>query len=196
MPRVTRLEATRRDTAAVELDGAHWRELPVEAVVRAGLKEGVEIDRGRLRTLARERRRSRALTAAKRALAPRDLSSAELEDRLARRRIRPADRAEAVTALRRAGYVDDARFATERARVLAERSAGDRLIRADLESRGVAPDLVESALATLSGELERAGRVVELRGPGVETARFLARRGFGGETIEAVMPLDVETTPE
>src|SRR6266511_748438 len=55
---VTALRAAGRGRVRVELDGQAWRVLPLEPVVRAGLAEGVELDRARLRTLARELRRA------------------------------------------------------------------------------------------------------------------------------------------
>ena len=56
----------------VELDGAPWRTLPADAVVRSGLLVGRALDRTMARALARELRRSSALTRATRALTHRD----------------------------------------------------------------------------------------------------------------------------
>jgi SOS response regulatory protein OraA/RecX len=81
--------------------------------------------------------------------------------------------------------VDDERFAHGRAAALAARGLGDAAIRYDLERERVDSELVENALASLPPERERAGRIVESRGPGPATARFLARRGFGEEVVEA-----------
>ena len=58
---VSALVRGRRGQIRVELDGVPWRLLPEEAVVRAGLSVGLELDRSRLVTLARERRRARSL---------------------------------------------------------------------------------------------------------------------------------------
>ena len=73
--------------------------------------------------------RAEALAAAQRALARRDLSERELRDRLQRAGLDPAAAEEVMEQLRRGGLVDDARFAEERARVLAERGKGDAAIR-------------------------------------------------------------------
>jgi SOS response regulatory protein OraA/RecX len=81
--------------------------------------------------------------------------------------------------------VDDARFAANRAAALAERGYGDAAIRADLERKGVPAEVVEDAVGALEAELERAARIVERRGPGARTARYLAGKGFGEETVEA-----------
>ena len=70
MPTVTALRDDRRGRVAVELDGAPWRVLPLEAVVRAGIAEGRLLDRNALRLLRRELRRAEALRVATRAFLP------------------------------------------------------------------------------------------------------------------------------
>jgi regulatory protein len=121
-----------------------------------------------------------------RSLARRDLSERELSDRLARANVRAEVRKEAVERLVRAGAVDDARFASGRAELLARRGAGDLLIRHDLESRGIGAEHIEAALALLEPEQDRAERIVATRGPGPRTARYLAQKGFSEETIESL----------
>ena len=86
---------------------APWRALPLDAVVRDGLRVGLELDRPRLREAARERRRPRRRLRGREAARARDLAAAELDDRLERAggRRSGGDR----RALERAGLVDDAR---------------------------------------------------------------------------------------
>jgi regulatory protein len=184
-PRVTALRARRGGRVLVQIDGRDWRELPEDVVVRASLTPGTELDRPRLREVARERRRAQALAAAGRFLRARDLPAHALGARLERRGIRAEDRAGALAALEGAGLVDDVRFARNRAAALAGRCLGDAAIRFDLKSYGVAPELVEEALAGLDPERERAGRIVASRGRSPATARFLARKGFGEDTVES-----------
>jgi SOS response regulatory protein OraA/RecX len=121
---------------------------------------------------------------AARSLQRRDLSEGELEERLARSKVAPAARAETVTRLVRTGAVDDERLARNRADVLAERGAGDALVRHDLAERGISEDHVEAALAALDPEPRRAERIVAKRGPSLKTARYLARKGFSEDSIE------------
>jgi SOS response regulatory protein OraA/RecX len=183
VPRVTRLRRAARGRVAVELDGRPWRELPADVVVSAGLVEGLPLERERLRGLGRELRRQRALDAAARALAARDASAAEVDERLRRRGVPPAARGEALAVLERGGLVDDARFAARRAALLAERGAGDAMIRDDLERRGLAGEHVEAALAALEPERERARRLVA----DGRSARWLASRGFDGDALESLV---------
>jgi regulatory protein len=171
----------------VELDGAPWRTLPLEPVVRAGLAVGLEIDRARARALRRELRRVGALTTATRALVRRERSAASLSAHLEARGVTPRERAEALDVLERAGYVDDARFAALRAATLAARGYGDRAIRFDLERQGVAAGEAEAALAALEPEADRAAALLARRGVSPTALRRLAARGFGENAIESAL---------
>lgn len=128
-----------------------------------------------------------ALETALRALRAHDRSSLELERRLAARGFSADDRRQALATLERAGLVDDGRFAEERARALADRGAGDALIRHALAGAGVVPELVETALQALEPEIERARRIVSRRGSGARTARYLQGKGFSDEVVGAVV---------
>jgi regulatory protein len=167
------------------LDGESWRTLPAEVVLRAGLDVGVVLDRERARRLRRELRRHDAMGRAARALRTRDLSAAELEARLDRANVAPAARSAAIERLIEAGAIDDERFARSRARALADRGAGDTLVRHDLETRGIAAEAVEAAIESLEPEHVRAARLSAKRGAGPKTARYLARKGFSDDAIEA-----------
>jgi SOS response regulatory protein OraA/RecX len=170
VPTVTGLRADRRGRVAVELDGAPWRTIPVDVVVRAGLAEGRALERADLRLLRRELRRAEAI---------------RLSERLERAAVAPGVLEESIGVLARAGLVDDARFAHNRAEGLAGRGYGDEAIRHDLEQQGVRGDLVAQALERLEPERDRAGRIAARRGRGAKTARYLASKGFGQEALEA-----------
>lgn len=189
MPRVT---ALRPDGAGrhvlVELDGAPWRRIPAEVAVRVGIATELELGRAQLRQLRRELRRSEALEAATRALRHRDRSRATLRARLGAAGIAPGAAEDALRTLVGAGIVDDERFAHARAAALAGRGSGDALIRADLTAAGISGEGATAAIAALDSERERAIRLVAARGETMATARWLARRGFAGEAIEAALP--------
>jgi regulatory protein len=190
-PRVSALVARPRSRIEVALDGEHWRTLPAEVVLAAGLDVGVELDRERARRLRRELLRCEASEKAVRSLARRDLSRRELDERLARAKIVPAARSEALGRLVRAGAVDDERFAQRRAQELAERGAGDALIRHDLAERGIGAQLTADAIDAVEPEAARAARIVARRGASPKTIRHLARKGFSEDTIEGVCGEDV-----
>lgn len=154
-------------------------------MLAAGLDVGIEIDRARARRLRNELRRHEALARASRSLAHRDLSERELSKRL-EGHVDAATRKETVDRLVGAGAVDDARLARGRAELLAGRGAGDLLIRHDLDARGIGIEDVQAALEALEPEPVRARRIVEARGRGLRTARYLTRKGFSEESIESV----------
>jgi SOS response regulatory protein OraA/RecX len=186
-PVVTALREKPRGRVEVDLDGAPWRLVSADAVVRTGLVVGRALDRETARTLGRELRRADALNRAGRALRPRDPSRWALEDRLTRAGVPAVARDEALETLERLGLVDDARMAASRAGSLAERGFGDAAIRHDLEREGVEGELVEQALAGLAPERDRARAVVERRGEGPRTARWLAAKGFDPSSFEEAL---------
>jgi regulatory protein len=131
-----------------------------------------------------------AVETALRALRFHDRSAAELEARLAKRGVGEEERAEALETLERIGYVDDERLARTRAEQLAARGSGDALIRHDLAGRGIGEEHIETALAAVEPESERAARIVEQRGRGPKTARYLASKGFDEDAFAAVAEVD------
>jgi len=145
---------------------------------------GVEVDRERARRVRRELKRHETMQRAARALRSRDLSVAELDARLDRANVPTAARAEAIERLTSAGAVDDGRFAVSRAAALADRGAGNFLVRHDLEARGLAAEVIEAAIASLEPEHVRATRICVRRGTDPKTARYLARKGFSEDAIE------------
>lgn len=195
MPVVTGLRELRGARVAVELDGARWRTLPLDVVARVGLGVGEELERPRLRELARELRRARAVETALRAVARREQSTAELDGRLRRRGFAPRLREETIDRLGRVGLVSDERYALRRAESLAERGHGDEAIRWRLGREGVPDGVVEQALAAVPAEAERARMLIQARGTGPRTARELARRGFGEAAVEAALGPYVADSP-
>jgi SOS response regulatory protein OraA/RecX len=186
MPVVTALRERGRGRVEVHLDGAPWRLVPEDAVVRAGLVVGRAIDRETARSLGRELRRAEAVGTALRVLRYRDQSRRRLEQRLTHRGIRAAARDDALEALEAAGYVDDERVATARAQALADRGYGDGAIRFALEAEGIAAGHVEAALHALEPEAERARALLAARDDRGKGLRWLAGKGFDASTLEDV----------
>lgn len=132
-----------------------------------------------------------AFVAVVEALARRDLTSSELDKRLARAGFDRDTRAAALARAVEAGYLDDGRVALERARRLADRGLSDEGIRAELRRRGVPEGLAESALAALVPERERADRLARKLGGGLRAARALSRRGYPVEVVERTIGLHI-----
>lgn len=133
-----------------------------------------------------------AVDAALRTLRHRDRSAAELDQRLEQKGYDETQRADALATLERTGLIDDRRFAESRAAVLAERGAGDALVRHDLARAGIDDDLVADAIASLEPESARALRIAERRGFTAKTARYLSGKGFSQESIVALVATGLE----
>lgn len=195
MPTVTALHERRDGRVAIDVDGATWRVVPSDVVVRTGVRVGIALERPLLREIGRALRRSDALEIAGRALRAHDRSHRELEARLEGRGVSTSARTEALDVLVRSGLVDDGRVAANRAVSLADRGYGDAAIAADLEARGIPAETVDAALAAISPERERAAEIVARRGNGLKTARYLAARGFDDDSIETAAGADFAPDP-
>jgi SOS response regulatory protein OraA/RecX len=192
-PRLTAVRRALPGRVQLEVDGRRWRVVPDEVVYGCGLAPGVELDRPLLRQLRRELRKAEALGAAVRTVSRRDVSTRRLRERLSARGVRPAEAEGAVAALARAGVVDDARTAANRARALAERGWGDEAVVARLTAEGFPAEDVQAALAGLPPEAERAGALAAAGSDPRATWKLLARRGFSPETVEDLVgPLDAD----
>jgi len=121
-----------------------------------------------------------------RALRHRDRSRQDLEERLRLAGIPPDEREEALDDLAAAGLLSDDRFAQERARSLADRNAGDALIRGDLRRHGITDEVISGALEELDAEQERAARIFQRRGSGDRALRYLAGKGFARDSLESL----------
>ena len=128
-----------------------------------------------------------AVECALRALRYRDRTGLEIEEHLRARGFSDEDRSQAVETLCRTGLVDDERFAQARASSLAERGAGNALIRAKLAGAGLARELVDDALDAVEPEATRARRIVARRGTSPKTARYLVGKGFSEGVVRSVI---------
>ena len=128
-----------------------------------------------------------ALEAATNALARRDRSAADLIAWLERKGVDADEASIAVERLRGAGYVNDARYANERAETLAGRGFGDEAVRFELEKEGLAADEIAAALLALSPERERAIEFLGRARTPLLGIRRLAAKGFSADAIESAL---------
>ena len=130
-----------------------------------------------------------------RLLSEREHSRAELERKLARFEEVPGTLALALDTLQTKGFINEGRVVES---VLHRRSGklGAARIKQELQAKGLAPQAIAQALEKLRGsELARAREVWRKKfGQAPADAaergrqmRFLASRGFGGETIHKVV---------
>jgi regulatory protein len=137
-----------------------------------------------------ESQRAEALAAATAALARREHTRRSLRERLLRAGVDASQAEAVVNELAERGLLDEGRFASERARVLAERGKGDAAIRFELARAGLEASEIETAIAALAPERERAARLVDRRGATPATARLLASRGFHEDVVAALVAPD------
>ena len=125
------------------------------------------------------------------ALARRDLTAHELEQRLVEAGFDALACAAALVRAADAGYLDDSRVALERTRHLAERGSSDALIRGELRRRGVAEQVADAALSAIEPEAERAERLAASLGGGLRAARALTRKGYPEDVVERTLRLGI-----
>jgi len=140
-----------------------------------------------------------------RLLAVRDRTERELRTRLARAEVSAADIEAVITRLRELGYLDDARFASARARgLVATRGLGPRAVAQKLAQAGVARELAQRAIGdAFEGQdeatLARAAlakkhpQAFGSRDPKLRARalRFLIGRGFSPSVAARVLDLEL-----
>lgn len=130
-----------------------------------------------------------------RLLAAREHSRAELEHRLQRFETTPGELASVLDELQAKGFINEARVVQSVVHRRAER-LGTQRVRAELQSKGLPPELVAEAVDELRATEESRAREVWRRKFGqpaseprerAKQMRFLAARGFSGEAIRRVV---------
>lgn len=131
-------------------------------------------------------------------LSRRDHARAELLQKLQRKGFSDPAVEQVVQEMIDHGYLDDARFAAGYARMRAARGYGPVKIRQELKNRGVAGQLIDTALAELDIDFQALCQQVHARKFGANPPadrkgqarrqRFLYQRGFDAECIRQVVP--------
>ena len=130
-----------------------------------------------------------------RLLGQREHSRAELERKLRQHETEPGELARALDDLQAKGFIDEQRVLESVVFRRAPRLGAMR-VRQELQAKGLAPEAIAQAVAELQGsEVERAREVwrKKFQEPAADAQgrarqmRFLAARGFGGETIHRVV---------
>jgi regulatory protein len=203
--RVTAITASARHAGRfeIEVDGNVVATLSLDAIERLGLRIGLAYGESLANRVAVEAAALHTFDRAVAMLAARPRAARDLERTLARKG-EPAEHvAAAVQRLVSLGILDDAQFARQfiRARI-AGAGLSRRRLQSELWRRGVARDVIDSALAEVMEEDEvdegaQIARVAEkklrtLRSADPATARrrlyaFLARRGYESSAIRRVM---------
>lgn len=210
--RVTALDSLERDPSLIRvaIDGASVGTMlraavesmklrvdgPVSPALAAKIRWAIDVAAARTRAL--------------RMLASQDRSAQRLVDLLVARGVSPPVAEEAVRGLRADGWVDDARFAAQKARTLVERHlASHELVADSLAREGLEADLAASTARRVAPRRDDLARAVELarrslrstastavakkkKGGGQaatvrRVASALARGGFEADTIATAL---------
>lgn len=186
----------------IEIDGARFASLPLEAVEALSLKVGRPVGPEAAGRLTRLAEAEAAYRVAVRLLAARPRSVHEMLSRLKLQGHNPAAAGEAVGRLEVRGLLDDDAFARHHVRVRAARSHGRARLLNDLLALGVNRQVAERAIdETLAAEqidsLTQARRLAEQRAarmravPSAKRVRrivaYLARRGYVGQAIREMI---------
>lgn len=205
---ITALRVQIRDSQRVNifLDGEFVLGVSLTTLAREGLAVGQELDAAAWARLEASDQADQALQRAMRLLEIRPRSVAELRMRLQRYGLPPAAIEHALTRLLEVGLLDDAAFSRawiENRRTFTPR--GNLALRDELRRKGVAREIVESALADADEGIDRAEEEAEralaaarnvlhryTRAPDrISFQRrlggYLQRRGFTLETIRPIL---------
>jgi regulatory protein len=205
--RITRIESQKRRPGRknIYVDGAFLAGASDEAVLRLGLRSGDEISPETLERLLQTESYLTARATALRLLAVRPRSVQEIRERLRKKSLPLGDIEEVIADLEKASLLDDRAFARAFIRDrTALKASGPTLLRTKLLRLGVAPEILEEAIAQELGAVDldllalQAAQAYLRRQPTHRsdradpalrrrTASHLARRGFSWETITRVL---------
>lgn len=212
MPQITAITPQRRKGRfSLFVDGEFVVGVGEKVVADLHLTVGKPITAGELTRIARAEEVRRAADACLRLLEVRPRAKREFEERLRQKGYEAEVISEAIAALARWGWVDDAQFAAQwvQSRSRAH-PAGARRLRAELAQKGIAREEIEQAVAAVTDEdelaLARRALAKKLRAlPAEKDARreewrrlagFLQRRGFGWDTIKKTLAEEFDADPE
>lgn len=182
----------RRRRYEVQIDFVLGLTLSPEVFATSGLRVGQEITLERVTALEEMQARHFAMSSAMRLLAYRPRSEKEMRAALQRKGVKQALMAETMTRLKETRLLDDGEFARSYVDQRGRTSPRSRrLLRAELRSKGVTPQISDQPLAEVDegdaayrAAAKRARTIAAL--PYADFQRrlgdFLLRRGFGYDT--------------
>lgn len=138
-------------------------------------------------------------------LARRDHSTVELSRKLQRKDFNQADIDAVLSALSQEGLLNDQRFTESYIHYRRSKGYGPNRIRAELQERGIAEDLIEHTLNITDNawfddvrkvwKKRFKNRVPEDMKSRAQQVRFLYYRGFTGEQINQIFHSDLDICP-
>lgn len=183
------------DRVSVFIDGQYAVSLSYTQVLDNKIRVGLKINEQRLRELQHESNLGKAYEKALMFTMLRPRSSKEFLDYARRKRWQPEDTQAIVKKLTHKGYLNDETFARAwvNSRALTKKISA-RKLRLELKQKGVADDIVESALAAAAydetqalRELIAKKRKLARYSDEQKLIRYLAGQGFSFDVIKAAL---------
>ncbi len=197
-------QAKDKNRVNVYVDGRFYCGMRLETVLSCRLKEGDEVDIGRLDEIQLENERAQALDKALTHLSASMKTQKQMMDFLKKKGYVDSVCEYVLEKLRGYGFVDDVQYCVQFAETAGKRM-GARRIASELKMRGADEESIERALAGLTGEAETAKAVAKKymknraydRETLTKAYRHLLGKGFDYETAkEALASLGAESEEE
>ncbi|NLO82546.1 MAG: hypothetical protein GX094_05755 [Clostridiales bacterium] len=189
-----------KDDCIIYMDDGTNFSLNKELLIKYGLKEGTEIDQGKLKNWLDEDGVKKAYNAALRYLGFRSRSSKEVEDYLRKKGFGDGTIRDAVQKLKGYGLIDDKAFARDWVSSRMQAGARGRLaIAYELRQKGIDGEIIEEVVGSITDEEEEEQafklankyyeryKGLEKKEMVIKTGQALARRGFSWEIIQRVV---------
>lgn len=191
---ITGIRPTKRGRMALFGPEGFMFSVDAETLALAGIETGSQLGEGELEQLRAQSETRKAKDAALRYLSLRAYGEKELYQKLLQR-YDEHSAAAAVAKMCELELLDDGLFATEKAKGMLERGKSPREIERKLLALGIAPALVQSAVAGLDFDGEAAALELVLKrytdklqnGKRQNVMAALARRGFGHREIQSAV---------
>lgn len=202
--KITRITTTKRGRYALFCQEEFLFSVDGETLAKSGISEGFSITDGELSRLREGSDERRAKDQALRYLSLRAYAEHELYQKLCQKYDDPTAAA-AVAAMKEIDLLNDAVFATEKARGMAERGKSNAEIRRKLSALGVGQSAIDAAMEAAGPDDEAAATALVrkmyleklARGETERVMAALARRGFThGDIRRAVQAVKAEIEEE
>lgn len=197
---VTKIEQgkKRADRANIYLDEEYVFSLSLDLVLENGLHNGLELSQDQIDRMVVADALIKAYDRAVRFLGYRKRSVKEVRDKLQQLEYSEAAIAAVVEKLERLGYLNDYDFAETWVRDrLNLKPTAKKVIRLELKQKGISEEIISMVLSDIDPQTETAQaiRLVEKKGFSALSGQardqkiknFLLRKGFGWETVKAVL---------
>lgn len=198
---ITAVERQRRAAGRylIYIDGQYAFTVHEDILVKHRLTKGERVDEQKMRLVLEDEEQQRAWSDALKQVGRRPRSEKEIRQYLRRKQVLPTLIDRIVVRLKEQRYIDDADFAAQwtEQRIFSQKK-GRRLIKQELQHKGIAPATIQETLNQVPAEEEdRLAYELGLKkwkqtaGGGLDkqrkTAAYLLRRGYSNQTVSGVI---------